>query len=206
MLLRDQMEPLAQHIADTIVMNGAVPGSSWNGYTRSTKDGHGDLIPLKQSRNDEIWYVWNRNHEARIGLIDIRYEDIDPDLFDLSERITLASKLKSTDTVPFRNATTEVQEGRVEHWEETGMNEFNAVKAGFEKKITVSAEVSGGIDGIAEAGSPAHAGIDPLTRLRPLLRPWFPRTRGDRPQTAQEALPELVVPPHTRGSTPSTWM
>ena len=151
MLLRDQMEPLAQHIADTIVMNGRVPGSSWNGYTRSTKDGWGDLIPLGQNRNDEIGYVWNRNHEARIILTDIRYEDIDPDLFDLSERITLASRLRATDTVPFKNATTEVQEGTVEHWEETGMNEFNAVKAGFEKKVTVSAEVSGGIDGIAEA-------------------------------------------------------
>ena len=145
------MEPLAQHIADTIVMNGRVPGSAWNGYTRSTKDDWGDLIPLKQSRNDEIWYVWNRNHEARIGLVNIRYEDIDPNLFDMSERITLESRMKASDVIPFRNATTEVQEGTISHWEETGLNELMAVVAGFEKKVTVSAEVSGGIDGIAEA-------------------------------------------------------
>ena len=132
-------------------MNGLVPGSSWKGYTRSTRDGYGDLIPKQQHRNDEVTYVWNRNHEARIILTDIRYEDIDPDLFDMSERITLASKLRATDTIPFKNGTTEVQTGTVEHWEETGSNELLAVKAGFEKKVTVSAEASGGIEGIAEA-------------------------------------------------------
>ena len=151
MLLRDQMEPLAQHIADTIVMNGHTPGTAWDGYTRSTKDGWGDLIPLTQTRNDEIIYVWNRNHEARIILTDIRYEDIDPSLFDMSERITLESKIRATDTIPFRNGTTEIQEGKIEHWEETGNNELLAVKAGFEKKITISAEVSGGVEGVAEA-------------------------------------------------------
>ena len=151
MLVRDAIEPLAQHIADTLMMNGLVTGSSWKGYTRATKDDYGDLIPKQQTRNDEVTYVWNRNHEARIILTDIRYEDIDPNLFDISERITLASKLKATDTIPFKNASTEIQEGRIEHWEETGMNELNAVKAGFEKKITTTAEASGGIDGIAEA-------------------------------------------------------
>ena len=151
MLVRDMMEPLAQHIADTLMMNGLVTGSSWKGYTRATKDNYGDLIPHSQHRNDEVTYVWNRNHEARIILTDIRYEDIDPDLFDLSERITLASKLRATDTIPFKNGTTEVQEGTVDHWEETGMNELMAVKAGFEKKVTVSAEASAGVKGIGEA-------------------------------------------------------
>ena len=149
MLVRDQMEPIAQKIADAIVQTAWPIGSSWRGYNLGGNVR--DLIPHKQNRNDEVTYVWHKNHEARIILTDIRYEDIDPDLFDMSERITLASKLKATDTIPFKNATTEVQDGRIEHWEETGMNELNAVKAGFEKKITTTAEASGGIDGIAEA-------------------------------------------------------
>ena len=131
MLVRDQMEPLAQHIADTLVMNGCVPGSSWADYTRSTKEYYGDLIPLSQQRNDEVGYVWNRNGEARIFLTDIQYEELDPDVFDISERITLASKLRATDTIPYKNGTTEVQDGLIEHWVESGASEVLAIKAGF---------------------------------------------------------------------------
>ena len=51
-------------------------------------------------------------------------------------------------------------------------------------------------------GSPAHAGIDPHRAATPLQRPRLPRTRGDRPQLAADALGLLSAPPHTRGSTP----
>ena len=197
MLVRDAMEPLAQHIADTLVMNGLVPGSSWNGYTRATKDKHGDLIPKSQHRNDEVTYVWNRNHEARIILTDIRYEDIDPDLFDISERITLASKLRATDTIPFKNGTTEVQEGTVEHWEETGMNELMAVKAGFEKKVTVSAEVSGGVEGIAEA----KASVVDETTLSAALE----RQTGRKASKRDGGAFTFRFPPMTEGEARLTW-
>ena len=197
MLLRDQMEPLAQHLADTIVMNGWVPGSAWRGYTRSMKDAWGDLIPRPQNRNDEIIYVWNRNHEARIILTDIRYEDIDPDLFDFSERITLASNLKATDTIPFRNATTEVQEGEVSHWEETGMNELNAVKAGFEKKVTTTVEASGGIDGIAEA----KASVVDETTISASLE----RQTGRKSTTRSGGSFKFRFPAMTEGEARLTW-
>ena len=197
MLVRDQMEPLAQYIADTIVMNGHTPGSSWKGYTRSTKDAWGDLIPLKQHRNDEVTYVWSQNHEARIILTDIRYEDIDPDLFDLSERITLASKLKATDTIPFRNGTTEVQEGVVDHWEETGLNELNAVKAGFEKKVTTTLEASGGVEGIAEA----KASVVDETTISASLE----RQTGRKTTSRSGGSFKFRFPPMTEGEARLTW-
>ena len=36
----------------------------------------------------------------------------------------------------------------------------------------------------ASDGSPAHAGIDPTALLREVQNDRFPRTRGDRPQNA----------------------
>ena len=197
MLVRDQMEPLAQHIADTLVMNGHSPGSSWKGYTRSTREQYGDLIPHKQNRNDEVTYVWNRNHEARIILTDIRYEDIDPDVFDISERITLASKLRATDTIPFKNGTTEVQDGVVSHWEETGLNELNAVKAGFEKKVTVSAQVSGGVEGIAEA----KASVVDETTISASLE----RQTGRKVNRRSGGAFTFRFPPMTEGEARLTW-
>ncbi len=50
--------------------------------------------------------------------------------------------------------------------------------------------------------SPAHAGIDPLSRLSTICWPCLPRTRGDRPAVHREAVLKQVSPPHTRGSTP----
>ena len=195
MLVRDMMEPLAQQIAGTIRRFAGAPGSSWKGYDLSP--GNADLIPLKQHRNDEVTYVWSGNHEARIILTDIRYEDIDPDLFDLSERITLASKLRATDAIPFKNATTEVQDGTIEHWEETGMNELLAVKAGFEKKVTVSAEISGGVEGIAEA----KASVVDETTISASIESQTGRKSNQRSGGAFT----FRFPPMTEGEARLTW-
>ena len=53
-LIRDEMEPLAREIAHFLVLTGATAGSRWyyhGGYKRGE-----DLIPHKQSKNDEVWY------------------------------------------------------------------------------------------------------------------------------------------------------
>ena len=144
------MEPLARRFAHTLVNTGRPPGSAWRGYN-AADPAKADLIPLKQWADDAVGYVWHMNHEARIILADIAFEDLDPNDFDMSERIVLDSKLRAADTVPFTNGSTEVQTAELEHWEETGENEIVAILAGFEKKTTVSAEVSGGVKGIAEA-------------------------------------------------------
>ena len=50
-------------------------------------------------------------------------------------------------------------------------------------------------------GSPAHAGIDPLSSRSQRLPHRLPRTRGDRPRKNKSGKSEKVAPPHTRGST-----
>ena len=51
-------------------------------------------------------------------------------------------------------------------------------------------------------GFPAHAGMDPIRLMRPIIAIGFPRTRGDGP--APKKLPAFckAVSPHTRGWTP----
>jgi len=54
---------------------------------------------------------------------------------------------------------------------------------------------------VSAAGSPAHAGIDPMAvSTAPIVR-RLPRTRGDRPGDVQDAMVAGRAPPHTRGST-----
>jgi len=51
-------------------------------------------------------------------------------------------------------------------------------------------------------GSPAHAGIDPLTEETESIITRLPRTRGDRPTDDVRSVLRDLAPPHTRGSTP----
>ncbi len=54
--------------------------------------------------------------------------------------------------------------------------------------------------GIPE-GSPAHAGIDLLFRLKPVTGSGLPRSRGDRPSFDAAIYQWATAPPLTRGST-----
>ena len=51
--------------------------------------------------------------------------------------------------------------------------------------------------------SPAHAGMDPEHRGRPLRLWCFPRTRGDGPCSRPSRSAVCSLPPHTRGWTPA---
>lgn len=143
-LLRDQLEPLARDIADTLSYTGAI-GSVWANYHRNQ-----DLVVITQPSDTHLIYARATNHEARIELQDIKFKPLDISAFDIGEQIVLESKKKATDSVPFHNASSEVQDFTLSHREESGENETLALMAGFEKKVTVTAEVSAGI-GIAEA-------------------------------------------------------
>ena len=48
-------------------------------------------------------------------------------------------------------------------------------------------------------GSPARAGIDPLSHLADSSSIRFPRTGGDRPDSYRVMLWSKEVPPHGRG-------
>ena len=51
-------------------------------------------------------------------------------------------------------------------------------------------------------GSPAHAGMDPITRRSWTQGRWLPRTRGDGPLDDLSEQITIAAPPHTRGWTP----
>ena len=50
-------------------------------------------------------------------------------------------------------------------------------------------------------GFPAHAGMDPGCGARPIARLWFPRPRGDGPETNPSSISISGVSPPTRGWT-----
>ena len=52
-----------------------------------------------------------------------------------------------------------------------------------------------------QAGSPAHAGMDPLSTRAAASSTGLPRTRGDGPITRSAARATRSAPPHTRGWT-----
>ena len=52
-----------------------------------------------------------------------------------------------------------------------------------------------------QRGSPAPAGIDPISAPGCSIGAWLPRTRGDRPATVAATGTKLEAPPHPRGST-----
>src|SRR5580704_13352723 len=51
------------------------------------------------------------------------------------------------------------------------------------------------------AGSPAHAGMDPLFKALDGILNGLPRTRGDGPYFLKSIPKQLMAPPHTRGWT-----
>ena len=50
-------------------------------------------------------------------------------------------------------------------------------------------------------GCPAHAGMDPVERLRLVARSWLPRSRGDGPPDIEPRIPSVLAAPLTRGWT-----
>ena len=52
---------------------------------------------------------------------------------------------------------------------------------------------------VHDPGSPAHAGMVPVSRSCAAQRRWFPRTRGDGPRAGYGLRNHDLVPPHTRG-------
>ena len=191
MLLRDQMEPLARDVADLLSTTGASPGSAWENYHLDE-----DLIVHSQPSDTHLIYLRSTNHEGRVELQDIKFEDIDPENFSLGERIVLASELKASDSVPFKNGTSLVQTAELYHEEKTGANEFTAIMAGFEKKVTVTATAKAGI-GVAEAEASV---VDETT-----LKAEFNRQTGRSAESTDGGRFIFNQPPFTEGEARLTW-
>ena len=58
---------------------------------------------------------------------------------------------------------------------------------------------AGGCEAGAGNGSPAHAGMAPISLLHSVTSSWFPRPRGDGPGLCPTRPPQPPVPPPTRG-------
>ena len=202
MLLRDQLEPLARYVPWVLRRHDCNLGTAWDQYFRAgdnpnDQDVYHDLIPQRQTKDDQVGYVWSRNGEARIWLNNIRFLPVNPEQCDMRSRIVLASKMAATDALPFSNPTSETQGVDVEHWSETGVNEVAAILAGFEKKITVSAEVSGGVKGIGEASASV---VDETT-----ISASYENTTGRSYQSGTKKTFRLTQPAFTAGEGRLTW-
>ena len=202
MLLRDQMEPLARYIPWLLLQNGCDLGRGWWYYVRDgdrpgALGNHHDLTPQRQTRDDQVGYFWAKNGGAHIWLNNIRFLPVDPKQCDMRSRIILESKLGATDALPFRNPTSETQGVDIEYYAEQGVNEVNAILAGFEKKVTVSAEVSGGVKGIGEAKASV---VDETT-----IRASYENTTGRSYQSGTRKIFRLTQPAYTAGEGRLTW-
>ena len=195
MLLRDQMEPLARLVPHVLRYYKCNLGAAWDQFRNDMP--YGDLIPQKQSKDDEVGYYWANNGEAHIWLRNIRFLPVDPSGCDMHDRIILESKLRAREALPFSNTTSEVQETEISHTTGKGGSEIKAIAAGFEKKTTVSAEVSGGIDGIAEAKASV---VDETT-----ISASYEDTTGRTFEEAAARTYRLRQPPYTTGEGRLTW-
>ena len=90
----------------------------------------------------------------------------------------------------FRNPQSHIQQAK-------GGNEVKAITAGFEKKTTVSAEVSGGVKGLADAKASV---VDETT-----IRAGYENTTGRTYESATARSYELNQPPYTAGEGRLTW-
>ena len=124
-------------------------GEAWRTFRNDLP--RGDLIPQRQTRDDQVGYFWPIDGGAHVWINNIRFLPVDPSECDMRDRIVLASELRAREALPFSNPTREVQETTITHTSGKGGSEIKAITAGFSKKVTVSAKVSGGIDGIAKA-------------------------------------------------------
>ena len=194
MLLRDQMENFARMVPHILRYYGCDLGRAWDKY--NNKMPFGDLIPQKQTKDDEVGYYWSGNGEAHIWLRNIRFLPVDPSKCDMKDRIILSSKMRARENLPFSNPTSEVQETGITHSSGQGGNEVKAITAGFEKKTTISAEASGGI-GVAEAKVSA---VDETT-----IKAGYENTTG---RTFEENVARTYLlrqPPYTAGEGRLTW-
>ena len=67
------------------------------------------------------------------------------------------------------------------------------------KNVNGNAEILFWINVLWSRGSPAHAGIGPVSGIAGAIYRRFPRACGDRPQTKQEPREQDEVPPRMRG-------
>ena len=194
MLLRDQMEPLARLVPHVLRYYGCDLGRAWDKYRNDMP--YGDLIPQKQSKDDEVGYYWAGNGEAHIWLKNIRFLPVDPSQCDMRDRIILASKLRARENLPFSNPTSEVQESEITHSSGQGGNEVRAIVAGFEKKTTVSAEAGGGVAGFEAKVS----AVDETT-----ISASYESTTGRTFEEAVARAYRLRQPAYTAGEGRLTW-
>ena len=195
MLLRNAMEPLARLVPHVLRYYGCNLGKAWQDFRNDLP--HGDLIPQKQTKDDEVGYYWHKNGGAHIWIRNIRYLPVDPAECDMKDRIILSSKLKARENLPFSNPTSEVQKSTISHTTAKGGNEVKAITAGFEKKTTVSAKVSGGVKGLADAKASV---VDETT-----IRAGYENTTGRTYESATARGYELNQPPYTAGEGRLTW-
>ena len=99
-MLADVIEPTVRAIAHLIVQSGAPISGAWMGY-----DQREDLIPLKQTADDNLHFVRDKDRSARVELFNIHPVDPDPESIKFYDPVVQRSESKATATVEIDNRT-----------------------------------------------------------------------------------------------------
>ena len=191
-LIRDEMEPLAREIAHFLVLTGATAGSRWyhhGGYKRGE-----DLIPHKQSKNDEVWYSREKEWGAQIRLYGILEQAPDPDSIVVHPEIVLHSRHRAGATITIDNLDLAIPSEAHTFYQEfkDGESEASAVSASFKNETWAVASASAKV----EAG-PASAEASTETGVRNTIElAWEKQTNRSREQTVGGSFP-FRAPAHT---------
>ena len=126
-MLADVVEPTVRSIAHLIVQSGAPISGAWKDY-----DCREDLIPLKQTADDNLHFVRDKERSARFVLFNIHPVDPDPDSIKFSDPVVQRSESKATASVEIDNRTGLTPQSYIfKKSFAVGQREEAAVKAGF---------------------------------------------------------------------------
>lgn len=126
-MLADIIEPPLRDVAHLIVQSGAPISDAWAGYTRDE-----DLIPLRQTADDNLHFVRANDPSARIEAFKIHPVDPKPGSLVFHEPTVLRSESKATAAVEIDNRGGLTQQAYTFHKVfRTGESESNAIGAAF---------------------------------------------------------------------------
>ena len=191
-LIRDEMEPLAKEIAHFLVLTKATAGSRW--YHSGCYQRGEDLIPLKQSKNDDVSYVREKNGEARIRLYNIREQAPEPDTVVIHPEIVLSSRHRAGATITIDNLALSIpSEPQVFHESfKDGESEAESMSSSMKNETWAKASATGKVGvGIAEADVSVEAGWKNTIELA-----WERQTNRTREHTSGGEFP-FRAPAHT---------
>ena len=126
-MLADVIEPTIRSIAHLIVRSGAPISGAWKDYNCFE-----DLLPLKQTADDNLHFIRSKDHSARVEAFNIHAVDPDQESIEFHDPVVQRSESKATASVEIDNRTGLTPQSYLFRKSfAVGQREEAAVKAGF---------------------------------------------------------------------------